>query len=102
MSPVPSSSSLFRQQRPQPSLRLSHSGPDISSNVLVFQKNPSWPEGRLGAAVMRLNKSSKELRLVPSRARGLGAASNARVRPVMNRGQLGLLFKIASVTIGLY
>jgi hypothetical protein len=25
---------------------------DISSNVLVFQKNSSWPEGRLGAVVM--------------------------------------------------
>ena len=30
------------------------------------------------------------------------AASNARLRPVMNRGQLGLLFKIASLTIGLW
>src|SRR3954453_7005443 len=101
MSPVPSSSSLFRQHRPQPSHRLSHSPSDSSSNVLVFQKNPSWPEGRLGAAVMRLNKGSKELRLMPSRASGREAASNAPVWPVMNRGQLGLLFKIASVTIGL-
>jgi hypothetical protein len=28
---------------------------DISSNVLVFQKNPSWPEGGLSGAVMKLD-----------------------------------------------
>lgn len=52
---------------------------------------------------MRLNKGSKELRLMPSRACGREAASNASVWPVMNRGsiQLVLLFKIASLTIGL-
>jgi hypothetical protein len=26
---------------------------DICSNVLVFQKNPSWPEARLGGAGMK-------------------------------------------------
>lgn len=51
---------------------------------------------------MRLNKSSKELRLKPSRACGRKGASEAAWRPVKNRGQLGLLFKIASVTIGLW
>lgn len=51
---------------------------------------------------MRLNKGSKELRLKPSRACGRDGASNAPIRPVMTRGQLGLLFKIASVTIGLW
>ncbi|SFJ42467.1 hypothetical protein SAMN04487925_107222 [Bradyrhizobium sp. cf659] len=50
---------------------------------------------------MRLNKGSKELRLTPSRACGWDAASNPSERPVMNRGQLGLLFKIVSLTIGL-
>jgi len=51
---------------------------------------------------MRLNKGSKELRLPPSRACGWDAASNPSERPVMTRGQLGLLFKIASLTIGLW
>src|SRR4249920_1739660 len=50
--PVSSSSSFSRQQRAQPSHRLSHSASDISSNILVFQKNPSWPETGLGGAVM--------------------------------------------------
>src|SRR6185437_13319927 len=52
MSPVSSSSSFSRQQRAQPSHRLSHSALDISSNVLVFQKNPSWLEGGLDRTVM--------------------------------------------------
>src|SRR5215472_9474909 len=52
MSPVSSSSSFSRQQRAQPSHRLSHSASDISSKVLVFQKNPSWSEGGFGGAVI--------------------------------------------------
>ncbi|HEY3678347.1 MAG TPA: hypothetical protein VGL45_06480 [Bradyrhizobium sp.] len=35
---------------------------DISSNVLVFQKNPSWPEGRFGAAVIGFEGSEKQPR----------------------------------------
>src|SRR6201996_1377551 len=57
MSPVSSSSSFSRQQRAQPSHRLSHSALDISSNVLVFQKKPSWLDGFLGAAVIAAQSS---------------------------------------------
>jgi hypothetical protein len=51
---------------------------------------------------MRLNKILKRATATPSRARGGKGASKAPLRPVMTRGQLSLLFKIASVTIGLW
>src|SRR5215471_16325070 len=88
MSPVSSSSSLFRQQRPQPSHRLSHSASDISSNVLVFQKNPSWSEGRLGAAVIEpstgftraFSRSLAKFHLGPERRTSQAAPPHPRKR----------------------
>ncbi|OJU83453.1 MAG: hypothetical protein BGO06_04100 [Shinella sp. 65-6] len=41
ISPVSQSSSLLRQQSPQPSHRLSHSASFISASVLVFQNGRS-------------------------------------------------------------
>lgn len=50
---------------------------------------------------MRLNKSSKELRLTHLGRVPAMLQATPPGRPVMTRGQLGLLFKIASLTIGL-
>ncbi|MEZ5815450.1 MAG: hypothetical protein R3D44_00010, partial [Hyphomicrobiaceae bacterium] len=60
---------------------------DISSNVLVFQKNPSWPELRLGGAVMRLIFPGITPDIRPSRGLPTGGASGSgRTMPaVQNR-----------------
>src|ERR1700722_812103 len=51
ISPVSSSSSLTRQQRPQPSHRLSHSATLISSSVLTRQNGSvSWSLAVIGSA----------------------------------------------------
>src|SRR5262249_31304567 len=88
-----------RQQRAQPSHRLSHSASDISSNVLVFQKNPSWPESRLGGAVMTsgfcLESCAFPARLGdPAAAPRAGLAQRERITHL-----LGLSFKIAATPL---
>src|SRR6201993_4926312 len=100
MLPVSLSSSFSRQQRAQPSHRLSHSTSDISSNVLVFQKNPSWSEGGLGRTVMS-----------PDIFRAAAQTVLGAVAPGVQVGSFGriakpgtalvLPFKIVRPTIGL-
>src|SRR4029078_1017744 len=102
MFPVSSSSSFSRQQRAQPSHRLSHSALDISSNVLVFQKNPSWPETGLCGAVTEsvgFQTGSVDALL------GGGAAAMQAERtgkPKKPGAALILTIKIVSQTIGLW
>ncbi|GAA3855402.1 hypothetical protein GCM10022626_29070 [[Pseudomonas] carboxydohydrogena] len=50
--PVSSSSSFSRQQRAQPSHRLSHSALESCSKVLVFQKELAWSDGFSGGLVI--------------------------------------------------
>ena len=47
ISPLSTSSSLFRQQRPQPSQSDSHSAPDISSSDFFRQKGMSSMAGHI-------------------------------------------------------
>src|SRR4029078_9391342 len=100
MFPVSSSSSFSRQQRAQPSHRLSHSALDISSNVLVFQKNPSWPESRLGGAVIRF-----DIRGSRSAAALLGGpptrAQAGRIRKQKGLEHVRADHQMVSVSIGL-
>jgi len=72
---------LFQAARAQPSHKLSHSALDISSNVLVFQKNPSWPETGLGGAVMKSEWFPKGSARGSSRRCGARHASGAAWRP---------------------
>jgi hypothetical protein len=72
-------------------------GADICSNVLVFQKKPSCPEGGLGGAVM----IPVEPGLNPSWGAGDGRASGRAPSYTRFAAALGLLLEITSRAIGL-
>src|SRR6185369_14954284 len=99
--PVSSSSSFSRQQRAQPSHRLSHSALDISSNVLVFQKNPSWAEVRLGGAVMKSAGLRVGFGCSPSRRSGNWDASGLTTDAKEGGNTLELTTKMVSQSIRL-
>src|SRR5262244_3704774 len=99
MSPVSSSSSFSRQQRAQPSHRLSHSTSDISSNVLVFQKNPSWPEFRFGDAVMALVFRGESRDFSALIGGSMAAAQAGLAQSAQRTNTLGLSSKIAAAPL---
>src|ERR1700684_2483671 len=101
MAPVSSSSNFSRQHRAQPSHRLSHSALDISSNVLVFQKNPSWFEGGgertvIGPDVLWGAATPAVLGAAAARAQAASSDGGAKARLA-----LALPIKIVRSTIGL-
>jgi hypothetical protein len=74
---------------------------DISSNVLVFQKNPSWLESRLGGAVMKSDGSWVKFGCSPSRGSGNQRASGLTTGAKKPGNTLGLTTKMVSQSIGL-
>jgi hypothetical protein len=74
---------------------------DISSNVLVFQKNPSWLEARLGGAVMKSDGFRVGFGCSPSRRSGNPGASGLTTDAKKGGNALGLTTKMVSESIGL-